>query len=677
MWRIRRMSRSVVLAALTMGAISLSLGVEVTHAAPSPGSIAVGVNGAAPASATFSGGPITGSADASGSASPAVCASPACESITIKLEAPQGTPPKALALAATITFTAPQGNPDGLTGLDLWLEDSGGNVLASATSGSSPASLAATGIDPGSYTLDVSGEAAANDETYSGVATASIPSQALTPTPPAPVGSLFSTGILPPAPGSGLTGANEDAEPGLGVDGSGTFWAASDIEPFATHDTRTADALSGTDVWKSTDGGNTWQWVAAPFNAVAASATLGGEDTDLAVAPVKNPGGFYNVYVASLWVGSTNVAVSQDGGQTWSLTPVNGEPGQDRPWLSADGACVFYLSYHALAPYDTVVDKYDACNPADQAIGSAVDPTATPLFLGNIAPGLTNRFGKQVVDNSPASPHRHRIYVPMEGCAVPTSNGLPEEGMGCNGDPDIFVGYSDNGITYTDSLVAPVKTGKVFIWPDTVATDSAGNVYVAWFDDQHSYVARSSDGGATWSTPVQVNAPPALSSVYPTVAASSPGHVEVAFYGSTRAGDADDATVMGAPNTAGAAPWQLFWTVSGDFGRTWQQTTVTPVIHTGVLCYNGGGCGTYAGDRNLLDDFGLAISPTTGATAIAFDNDQPAGVNGQTHTDFAVRRTPSPSTPEVPYAGALRGLGGLAAILAGRRLRRRRRRPAC
>lgn len=662
----------IALVGAAAAAVALASASPIAHASPSPAAVTVGVNGAAPASAAMSGGPITGTADASGSTAPIVCNEPACETIGITLKAPSTVPAKAIALNVTVTFVAPAGNPSGLTGLDLWLFDSAGNTLGSATSGSSPASIGVSGLDPGTFTLEVTGEAAANGDTYTGTVSARLP----VPTAPAPVGSSFTTGVLPPAPSSGLTATNEDAEPGMGVDGNGVFWVASDVEPYASKDTRALQALSGADVWKSTDDGRTWQWVAAPFNNAGSTPGLAGEDTDIAVAPVKNSNGFYNLYVASLWVGSTNVAVSQDGGATWNVTPVNGEPAQDRPWLSADGPCIFYLSYHALAPYDTVVDKYDACNAADQAVGSAVDPTETNVFLGNIAPGLTNRFGKQVVDNSPASPHQHRIYVPMEGCATLTQSGLPEAGSGCATTPQVFVGVSDDGTNYTDHTVAAVSTNKLFIWPDTVATDSAGTVYVGWFDGTHAFVSTSRDGGSTWGAPVQVNSAPALSAVYPTVAASSPGHVEVAFYGSTRAGDADDATTMGQPNTFGAAPWQLYWATSSDYGKTWSQTTVSATLHTGVLCYNGGGCGQYPGDRNLLDDFGVAISPTTGSTSIAFDNDQPGGVNGMTHTDFATRRAPVVATPELvnPAAGLL-VLAILSAVAWVRRTRRVAPRP--
>jgi len=491
--------------------------------------------------------------------------------------------------------------------------------------------------------------------------------------------STFTTGVLPPAPNLGLT-LNQDAEPGMGVAGDGTIWIASDVEPYAADDPRaqTTGLLTGSDVWKSTDGGRTFQWVAAPFQHGADDQTGdGGEDTDIAVAPEKNANGFYNVYVASLWVGSTSLAVSQDGGATWIDVPVNGEPVQDRPWLSADGPCAVYVTYHAIAPYDTVVNKIDFCNPANQGMGSAVDPTQAVTFIGNIAPGLSNRFGKPVVDNSPTSPHRHRIYVPMMGCDAstepPSANEVP---IGCTTEAKVFVGVSDNGITYTNHVVANTGSTRVYIWPDTVATDAAGNVYVAWFDGQHSYLSKSTDGGTTWSPSVQINSGPAVSTAYPTVAAGPADRVSVAYYGTDRDGRTDNRSVMGDPivgeNDHSSAEWHLYYASSTDGGATFTQSVVSDVVHTGVLCTSGGGCGVVEGDRNLLDDFGMVISPTTGLASITYDNDQPGGVQGKTHTDFATETAGvGPALPEASLPFLL-PLVAVAAAFGAWWLRRRK-----
>src|SRR5579863_4634678 len=90
------------------------------HAAPSPGSITVGVGDSDPGTAAFSGGPITGSADGSGETAPVTCQAPTCEAIPITLTAGSGVTPGSLELGADVSFTGAAGNPSGLTGLDLW-----------------------------------------------------------------------------------------------------------------------------------------------------------------------------------------------------------------------------------------------------------------------------------------------------------------------------------------------------------------------------------------------------------------------------------------------------------------------------------------------------------------------------------------------------------------------------
>jgi len=498
----------------------------------------------------------------------------------------------------------------------------------------------------------------------------------------------FDTAMLPPAPGLNLP-HNEDAEPGMAIDGGGTIWIASDIEPYAADDPRAqpSGVLSGSDVWKSTDGGHSYQFVAAPFTQIQSNQSgAGGEDTDIAASPVANSSGCYDIWVASLWIGSTNLAVSQDCGATFVTVPVNGEPAQDRPWLAADGACTVYLSYHALAPYDTVVDTFSLPPCNGQAINSAVPPTQADLFLGNVATGgLTNRHGKIVVDTAAASPFQHNVYQPMQGCASPTVDGVPEAALGCSTAAQILMGVSTNGgVIWNDYTVHVTTTTTLYIWPVTAAVDSAGNIYVAWMEGsngfaQNSFISVSKDGGKTWSAPVQINAPPSLSSAYPTLAANEPGHVEAAWYGTDRNGGTDDQNVMGLPAlttnppcgaTGQPACWRLWWGTSSDYGSTWTEGPVTGTVHTGILCVEGGGCTASNGDRNMLDDFGMVIDGKTGAAAVMFDNDQPESLQGKTHTDFAVENVLAANTPEL-LSPLLAVLGG-ATLTAGVVARRRR-----
>src|SRR3989449_9195231 len=54
-------------------------------------------------------------------------------------------------------------------------------------------------------------------------------------------------------------------------------------------------------------------------------------------------------------------------------------------------------------------------------------------------------------------------------------------------------------------------------------------------------------------------------------------------------------------------------------GSKFTQNTASGIIHYGGVCESGVTC---TGNRDLLDDFGIAASPTTGLAAIIYTNDQ-------------------------------------------------------
>lgn len=442
-----------------------------------------------------------------------------------------------------------------------------------------------------------------------------------------------------PNPAGVTTPRNEDVEPGIGIDGAGTIWIGSNIDGNTGNDPRTnpgIGALTGSDLWKSTDGGRTFTWVTDPyFIGTPDTFGLGGEDSDATVAPEKNAAGFYNVYSTSLWIGASSLAWSQDGGQTFQLFNLGGVPAQDRPWLSADGPCTLYLTYHQLPLFLPVVNKYDVCSST--YFTSTPTPTINPvsqtqIFMQNSLPGATNGFNKPMVDTWPSSPHRHNVYLPMEACnlqdpssylvnTVNTAELIPICPQGVNTIVEVATS-SDGGATWTTQVLAENSNGEEQVWPTSVAVAPDGTAYVAWSDNHHAFTSRSHDGGATWSRPTQIDVAPVGTAVYPTVASGPDGRVDVAYYGSTGSGDANDSNAMGTPGKPTAAAWRLYLSRSTDGGQTFTEHAITGVIHTGVLCTQGSGCAV-AGGRNLYDDFGVAISRTTGLTSIAFDADEP------------------------------------------------------
>ena len=496
----------------------------------------------------------------------------------------------------------------------------------------------------------------------------------------------FAGGDFPPAPASGLH-RNGDGEPAMGVAADGTFWASG----LQSNDPRHTGDLGGDDVWRSTDGGRSYQWRASPFNLVPGGGGPGGDDTDTIVAPERNSSGHSNVYVASLWgtgadpllLGNISLAVSQDDGATWIVHPLAAEvPLDDRPWLAADGPCTVYLTYHG-ALVETIVEKYDLCDVADLAGGLTLTPVTSSRILdlapkaaaGAPATYATIGFGKTQVDTSPKSPYRHRVYVPAMDCG---DLGLSAEldraqrqDPNCPGAAEVvmLVG-TDGGTTWTLHRVTRTPNHFVALWPGTAAVDAAGTVYFTWHDNTNAYLDVSHDGGTTWSPPRRVNHDPSAGAVYPTAAAGRAGVVDVAWYGTTVAGDANDPKVMGAPGAPGSALWRVYWTQSTDGGLTFDQTVASDVVHKGALCTRGTGC-TIPNSRALLDDFGMQISPTTGLASIAYSSDQPEGASANRHDAYATELAlPRPHCLELAtltgdYAGNRGGFAGSAESAAG------------
>ena len=116
----------------------------------------------------------------------------------------------------------------------------------------------------------------------------------LASTPPAPAGTT--------CPGAGALCTNRASEPAIRAALNGTFYASSEN-----------GVTSGTIAWKSTDGGRHYASLLGPNDASQTQDqgfAPGGGDTDLAVAPVRNGLGNYNVYVASLTLASVSVSTS-------------------------------------------------------------------------------------------------------------------------------------------------------------------------------------------------------------------------------------------------------------------------------------------------------------------------------------------------------------------------------
>src|SRR2546430_1982369 len=420
----------------------------------------------------------------------------------------------------------------------------------------------------------------------------------------------FELGAAPGTVCPGSTGCtNGAAEPMIRADATGTFYVSSEL-----------GLSSGTLAWKSTDGGLHYTALQSP-NQISQSAggvAPGGGDTDLSTAPQANATGIPNVYVASLSLANVTVSTSTDGGKTWSKNVLSATiPGDDREWIAADQATNVCISYHDIVTFNIDVNcSFDAGATFTQ-VGSAID-VAHAFLIDD------NEIGNLAID-----PRNHIIYQVFSGIANATEAVLPSSFHA------VWIAVSrDGGQTFTDKPVyvnanTSVSYGHQFV---NVSVDRAGTVYVVYTDNHNLFYSFSTDGGQTWTGPIQVNQAPSATAIMPWSVACDPGQLNIVWYGTSLY----DGTT--APdNYPASAAWYGFFAQNVNaaaVGSTFTQVAATPVIHLGGVCEGGISC---TGNRDLFDDFGIAVSPTTGLASITYSDDQPGNTGSDDHTAIATQ----------------------------------------
>jgi hypothetical protein len=395
------------------------------------------------------------------------------------------------------------------------------------------------------------------------------------------------------------TGVSRDFEPAIRVGPDGTVYVASNYH------------LAGT----STRGVELWS---APFGSPLASdgqipPAVGGLDVDLAV------GSTGNLYDGTLFSQTPMAAVGSLGIGA-GVCPAGSIPGAmnacvgtqkvnnthtDRPWVAADGPSTVYVSFAGGSKASLIeVDRSTDGGMTWQKMGDAISPSLRSQATDN------NLHGPIVVD--PATHTVYQVFTAGEpGGASHQQNNkyffAPEN--------YVYMGVShDGGATFTDSLVyhAPTGTALDSFWP-MATVDAAGNVYAAWSDTHDVYVAVSTDEGQTWSSPIKISqdGPGLNSSVEPWITGGHAGNLAVVWYGSSA-----------TDNLAPDATWNVYYAqVRGLTGSTpsiSQQVVTTHSILNGPLCAMGEGCSVIGVTRYVYEDFGVALDPRTGLSAIAY-----------------------------------------------------------
>jgi len=411
----------------------------------------------------------------------------------------------------------------------------------------------------------------------------------------------FELGSVPKTncPNTAKTCTNGAAEPAIRADGDGRFYASSENGLGA-----------GTDAWRSSNGGLNYTTLPSPDAGSSSNNSgfaPGGGDTDLAVAPVENSAGIYNVYVASLSLANVDVSTSMDKGLTWKLNPTSATiAGDDRPWIAADQVSKVCISYHDIETFNIDVNcSYDAGTTFTQ-LGDAID--TNHAFLIN-----NNQIGNMAIDS-----HTHIIYQTFDGIHDASEVACGEAGT-CGYHTVWMAVSTDGGKTFTDHIVYNNPNIKIFENHNftNVSVDDAGNVYSVFSDNHNVYYSFSTNHGTSWSAPVQVNSSPSNTAIYPWSTAHKAGHIDIVWYGTSYYDGTNP-----PDNYPSTAAWYVYFAQNlsaTTSGSSFTQVRATPIVHYGGVCESGVTC---SGNRDLYDDFGVAANPLTGLASIAYSDDQ-------------------------------------------------------
>src|SRR6202047_3380608 len=427
--------------------------------------------------------------------------------------------------------------------------------------------------------------------------------------------------------------AGQDVEPGIVIDPFGNIYVSA-IE----------GVPAGSDLWRSTDFGNTFTYLGQPDQSV------GGGHEDLAVGfPFAADPLFGDstgrLYYSSLNLADINLQTSHDKGSTF-LPGDSPAKVVDRMWFAGVGTARDYLITVQLGAALNGTDSLIVTQSDDGGItypnGAIVNQAllaGTPetgfhsnivAFPGNLGGGTPN----SAVYTTFTSADGVDLYV--ASCAAPCNlPALPLSG------PPLKLGF-----TSTLAFTAPpgAALGNVFT---PIAVDNDGNLYVAFSTQQldtngnqtgqNVYVIWSKDGAKTWSKAVQINNPgdsATATAMLPWLTAGDQGNIGVFWYGTDVVGNPNDQTVFANAkwkifyamvNTTLSKPAVQYVVASGTATGTADQ--MAGVVHYGSICTQGLNCNTAMppGNRELAEYAELTHDPLGMIHMVFSEDDLTAG----------------------------------------------------
>lgn len=320
-------------------------------------------------------------------------------------------------------------------------------------------------------------------------------------------------------------------------------------------------ATSGAPVWRSTDGGVTW----TKIYVVPQPETKGLGPSDQHIG--YDAAG--NLFIVALEDNSPRLV-----NYIYRPNPASGNHhlagkafGKDQPIISVDrssGACAqrVYTAWLDLNPLARAMVSNSLNRGVDVDDFKAGDNTVHPNRTTRIAAAADGRvFAVYKTREGAASPrfeYAHFRVVRSDDCGV-SWNVLGPAGVSVHGETQVQTWYTNAFGNPAKGKVNRARSSDAWI-----AIDPRGDgVYVAYVNKDNSgfgqiYVARSTDGGATWTTSRVTDG--ANHSAFPEIAVAENGAVGVLYI------DYDD--------SGPATIFQHKFARSTDDGATWTRKTL-------------------------------------------------------------------------------------------------------
>ena len=445
----------------------------------------------------------------------------------------------------------------------------------------------------------------------------------------------------------------------------------------------------GSNFWRITKKHNadgTWTYSQGPV--MQPDFGTGGGDSEISVGDLTQGSPPANGCLPIAYSGLHNIdaldnfttAASTDCGKSFSLANPFATQNTltDRQWQVFDGVKTNFLIYHLVSTGQIVVSESTDGGQTYVSLGASnVNGIIDPALLAES--GDTQQIGNVIVNhaepikgvtNALSGEPVHAMYA-IFGLADNTGVALESNvpGSQYNGLDSIYVGKSvDGGVTWTDRKIFsinPATHRELNMLFPVITADSAGNLYAVWSDTYKIQYSVSTDHGAHWSKPYQVNRDnrgvtstgadkpdPGNIDVFPWIAAGSSGLLDVVWYHGE--GGAPKSNLVyrdpGDPNTK----WTVAFAQLSHASRTSSgkptpaaltySNAITPVIHHGDVCQNGTFCSLVpvpgapysTGDRSLLDFFQIAIDKEGRANLAIADN---GAAPGQSISAYTIQLT--------------------------------------